>query len=77
MTARIPLLLAVRFRLAPWWLVSRVRRNPAPAVLAAGVAVVVAGLVALAVSAPSSPCHLRAAAGAVRPHWACVRGGAR
>lgn len=76
-SARMPLLLAARLRLAPAWLASRARRAPGAPVFAAGVAVVIAGLVFAVACAPPAACHLRAAAGAGRAHWTCVRGGAR
>ena len=65
----LPVLLAVRLHLL--WAAGRVCRNPAPAVLAAAVAVLTAGLVVLAAWSPPPACHLRAAAGGGRPHWAC------
>ena len=79
MTARMPLLLAARLRLAPRWLASCARRYPG-AVIAVTVAVaviVVAGVVFAAAYGPRPACHLRAAAGAGRAHWTCVRGDAR
>lgn len=71
MTARIPLLLAVRLRLAPRWAASRLRRNPAPAVLTAGITVLFAAIAALVLwTPPAAACHLRALPG--RDHWTCT-----
>jgi hypothetical protein len=79
MTARIPLLLAVRLQLMPQWLASLIRRAPGAvvALIVALALIVVAGVVFAAVYGPDPVCHLRVVAGARSPVWVCVRGGVR
>jgi hypothetical protein len=75
----IPLFLRWRVILTVRRLAGRARRRPRRAVALAAVAVAVAGLVVLAVNAPSGTCRLRVAAVPGGAQWACsaVAGGQR
>lgn len=71
---RIPLFLAARLRLFPWWLVTQAWRSPCRAMAILAVAAAVAGLAVVAASGSAGACHWKVARmPGERAHVECVR----